>query len=169
MSVYKVIFDNLLGFDLIIFLAALLNAVCYGVTRRYANELYNRLHRMIFIPSRRYDAEGLAAEVSAVDEEEVLALRKRAESLYAVFVNVTAVFPLLGILGTVVSLLPMVADLSDMQTNFFAALTSTFWGLVFAIAFKLLDGFLSARMEDNSKSVSLLLERELRQRAEAPQ
>ena len=165
MSVFQVILDHLLGFDLIIFIAALLNAVCYAVTRRCANELYRRLHRMIFIPSRRYDAEGLAAEVSAVDEEEVLALRKRAESLYAVFTNVTAIFPLLGILGTVVSLLPMVAEIADMQTNFFAALTSSFWGLVFAIFFKLLDGFLSARMEDNDKSVALLLARELRETA----
>ena len=46
-----------------------------------------------------------------------------------------------------------------MQTNFFAALTSTFWGLVFAIVFKFLDGFLSARMEDNDKAVDLLLQR----------
>ena len=88
-----------------------------------------------------------------------MAMRKRSESLYSVFVNVTAIFPLLGILGTVVSLLPMVADMADMQTNFFAALTSTFWGLVFAILFKLLDGFLSARMEDNDKAVDLLLQR----------
>ena len=49
--------------------------------------------------------------------------------------------------------------MADMQTNFFAALTSTFWGLVFAIIFKLLDGFLSARMEDNDKAVDLLLQR----------
>ena len=86
-------------------------------------------------------------------------MRKRSESLYSVFVNVTSIFPLLGILGTVVSLLPMVSELADMQTNFFAALTSTFWGLVFAIIFKLLDGFLSSRMEDNDKAVDLLLER----------
>ena len=52
-----------------------------------------------------------------------------------------------------------VENLADMQQNFFAALTSTFWGLVFAIIFKLLDGFLSSRMEDNDKAVDLLLER----------
>ena len=83
------------------------------------------------------------------------------------YVNVTAIFPLLGILGTVLSLLPMVADLSNMQMNFFAALTSTLWGLIFAILFKLLDGFLSARMEDNDKSVALLLERRAREPEDA--
>ena len=71
----------------------------------------------------------------------------------------TAVFPLLGILGTVISLLPMVSDMTNMQNNFFAALTSTFWGLVFAIGFKLCDAFLSSRMDDNDKNVNLLLSR----------
>ena len=49
--------------------------------------------------------------------------------------------------------------MADMSQNFFSALTSTFWGLVFAIIFKLLDGFLVSRIEDNDKNVTLLLER----------
>ena len=167
MSVFQVIAQNLLGFDLIIFVAAALNGVCYYFARRNANALYRKLHRLIFVPSRRENPDALAREISAVDEEEIIALRHRSESLYAVYVNVTAIFPLLGILGTVLSLLPMVADLSNMQMNFFAALTSTLWGLIFAILFKLLDGFLSARMEDNDKSVALLLERRAREPEDA--
>ena len=159
MSVFQVIAQNLLGFDLIIFVAAALNGVCYYFARKNANALYRKLHMIVFVPSRRNDPESVSKAIRDIDEEQVVAMRKRSESLYAVFVNVTAVFPLLGILGTVVSLLPMVADMADMQTNFFAALTSTFWGLVFAILFKLLDGFLSARMEDNDKAVDLLLQR----------
>ena len=114
---------------------------------------------IVFVPSRRSDPDSVSKAIRDIDEEQVVAMRKRSESLYSVFVNVTSIFPLLGILGTVVSLLPMVSELADMQTNFFAALTSTFWGLVFAILFKLLDGFLSSRMEDNDKAVNLLLER----------
>ena len=125
MSVWQVVLHNLWGFDLVIVLVALGNALCFAATRRQANELYRRLHRLIFVPSRREHPELLAREISAVDEEEIIALRHRSESLYAVYVNVTAIFPLLGILGTVLSLLPMVADLSNMQMNFFAALTST--------------------------------------------
>ena len=94
-----------------------------------------------------------------MDEERIVSMRKRSEDLYSLFANITSIFPLLGILGTVVSLLPMVSNLSDMQTNFFAALTSTFWGLVFANLFKFLDGFLASRMDDNSRSVELLLAR----------
>ena len=159
MSVFQVIAQNLLGFDLIIFVAAALNLACYCLARRNADRLYRKLHMMVFIPSRRRDPESVSRAIRDIDEERVLAMRKRSESLYSVFVNVTSIFPLLGILGTVVSLLPMVSELADMQTNFFAALTSTFWGLVFAILFKLLDGFLSSRMEDNDKAVNLLLER----------
>ena len=159
MSVFQVILKNLLGFDLIIFVAAALNGVCYYLARRNANALYRKLHMIVFVPSRRSDPESVSRAIRDIDEEQVVAMRKRSESLYSVYVNVTAIFPLLGILGTVVSLLPMVSELADMQTNFFAALTSTFWGLVFAILFKLLDGFLSSRMEDNDKAMNLLLER----------
>ena len=162
-SVLQVIGHNLLGFDLIIFITAAANLVCFLATRRTADTLYKLLHRLVFVPSHTHDPETLAEAIRSVDEEEALALRKRSESLYAIFANVTAIFPLLGILGTVISLLPMVADLSNMQSNFFAALTSTLWGLVFAIVFKLLDGFLSSKMDDNDKSVTMLLERRQRE------
>ncbi len=159
MSVWQIIGKNLLGFDLIIFIVAALNAVCYYFARLYTIQLSKKLNMVVFVPSYKHDPEKLAKLVRDLDEGEIVALRKRSESFYAVFSNLTAIFPLLGILGTVVSLLPMVANIANMQQNFFAALTSTFWGLVFAIIFKLLDGFLSARLEDNDKNVTLLLER----------
>ncbi len=159
MTVFQVIFSNLLGYDLLIFAVAAGNAVLYSRARSTAAELYRKLHRDFYLPSRQRDPEQVAAEMSTVDEERIVALRKHSEDLYSLFANVTSIFPLLGILGTVVSLLPMVSNLSDMQTNFFAALTSTFWGLVFAILFKFLDGFLASRMDDHSRSVELLLAR----------
>ncbi len=159
MSFWQVIGTNLLGFDLIIFITAALNGVCYYFTRLYTDQLYKKLHLVVFVPSHRNNPEKVAKAIKNLDESGIVALRKRSEALYSIFANVTAIFPLLGILGTVVSLLPMVAELADMQQNFFAALTSTFWGLVFAIIFKLLDGFLASRIEDNDKNVTLLLER----------
>ena len=160
MSVLGVIFHNLLGFDLAILLAAAVNgAVCWSA-RREALRLYNTMHQSKYMPSWRADPEKMTESLRAVDEEKIIAMRDRAGRLYSIFINLTAIFPLLGILGTVVSLLPMVANLADMQQNFFAALTSTFWGLVFASVFKLLDGFLlSAVIEDNDRSVALFLER----------
>ena len=159
MSFWQVIGKNLLGFDLIIFIVAAFNGVCYYLTRLYTDQLYKKLNLLVFVPSHKHNPEKIARAIREIDEGAIVALRKCSEAFYSIFANVTAIFPLLGILGTVVSLLPMVAELSDMQQNFFAALTSTFWGLVFAILFKLLDGFLSARLEDNDKNVTLLLER----------
>ena len=86
-------------------------------------------------------------------------MRNRTGSLYSLFVNLTGIFPLLGILGTVISLLGMVGDMTNVQDNFYGALTSTFWGLVFAIIFKFLDGIISAKIEDNEKNVQLYRER----------
>ena len=96
MSVFQVIAQNLLGFDLIIFVAAALNGVCYCFARKNANALYRRLHMIVFVPSRRNDPESVSKAIRDVDEEQVVAMRKRSESLYAVFVNVTAVFPCWG-------------------------------------------------------------------------
>ena len=82
-----------------------------------------------------------------------------ATALVFYFTKKSADVPLLGILGTVISLLGMVGDMTNVQDNFYGALTSTFWGLVFAIIFKFLDGIISAKIEDNEKNVQLYLER----------
>ena len=168
MSFLPIVMENLVGYDLLIFGVALLNGLVYASAGVTANRLYRRLHMDVYLPSHRQNPQKIAEAVRAVDEERIVGLRKRSESLYSVVVNLSAIFPLLGILGPVISLLPMVSNLSDMQTNFFAALTSTFWGLVFAILFKFLDGFLASRMEDNSRSVELLLARRSNREARQP-
>ncbi|MBO7363853.1 MAG: MotA/TolQ/ExbB proton channel family protein [Lachnospiraceae bacterium] len=157
MSVISIILNNLVGYDLFILILGVLNGILYWYTRKRTMDLYNRMHQSIFIPTRKRDPDALAEDIRAVDEEEFVRLRNVSENLYGIFVNITAIFPLLGILGTVIALIPMVSQLADIQMNFFAALTSTFWGLVFAILFKVLDGFLSPRIDDNDKNVNLLL------------
>ena len=84
--------------------------------------------------------------------------------------NITGIFPLLGILGTVVSLLGLVSDMNNVAGNFYGALTSTFWGLIFAILFKFLDGIISPEIESNEKSVLMYLDSNSEdERAEKPQ
>lgn len=160
MSVLRIVFTNFTWVDALIILLAAANGAVFWMARKEALRLYATMHQSKYVPAWRGSAAHLADSVRAVDEERIVAMRDRAATFYSVFVNITAVFPLLGIFGTVWSLIPMVEKLSDMQQNFFAALTSTFWGLVFAIIFKLLDGIvLSAKMDDNEKSVTLFLER----------
>lgn len=88
-------------------------------------------------------------------EDVLLSKRAKSNSLYVGFTNLVAIFPLMGLLGTVISLIPMVGEL---QTDlFFMALTSTFWGIFFAIVFKVFNGFLQARVEENNELVQTYL------------
>ncbi len=156
---FKVITMNLAGFDLIIFLVAIANAVVYYFTKHSADELYKKMHLTVFVPGSEQSKLEAQRQLDEMRESDVVSMRNRMGRLYSVFVNLTGIFPLLGILGTVSSLLTLVEDMSDVTGSFYGALTSTFWGLVFAIIFKLLDGVISAKIEDNEKTVALYLER----------
>lgn len=159
MQVASVIAQNLWGYDLVIFLVAVVTGWVYLASRQQAMALYRRLRLVIFLPLQAQERGRFRTAEEVFDVEDFVNLRERAESLYGIFTNLTAIFPLLGILGTVLSLLPMVANMAGMETNFFAALTSTFWGLVFAIIAKVGDAFLAPRIEDNDRNVNLLLSR----------
>ena len=129
---------------------------------RSADRLYKKMHLTVFVPDSDISPKEAVSDISGLRESEIVSMRNQTGSLYSVFVNLTGIFPLLGILGTVTSLLGLVSDTSDITGNFYGALTSTFWGLVFAIIFKFLDGIVSAKIEDNEKSVALYLERNSR-------
>ena len=159
-----VIWENLIGYDTMIFIVAAGALYCYIYARRLSVNLHNTLNHTIFLPEYVLKK----TEISLTPETDLINSRKQANGYYAVFVNLTGIFPLLGILGTVISLIPMVSDLENMQHNFHTALTSTFWGLVFAIIFKFLDGFLSARIEENSNNIALYLERNKNSPVETP-
>ncbi|MDO5558946.1 MAG: MotA/TolQ/ExbB proton channel family protein [Oscillospiraceae bacterium] len=69
---------------------------------------------------------------------------------YTVFLAIVSLFPLLGMLGTVLSLLAL--DISTENTdalkqNFFIALDTTAWGLVFSIIFKAVHSFVQTKIE----------------------
>ena len=152
---FSVIFMNLWGFDLIIFLVAVFTGFVYYSTKNSAERLYRKLHLTVFVPDARSSSEEADVEVSRLKETDVVEMRNHTGKLYSLFVNLTGIFPLLGILGTVISLLGMVSDME----NVYGALTSTFWGLIFSIIFKMLDGVVCAKIEDNEKNVQLFLER----------
>lgn len=157
-NIFSVIFMNLWGYDMIIFIVALFTGFVFYFLKKSSDKLYDKLHLTIFVPD---NISGKQAEmdISVIRESDIVNMRKKTSSLYSVFINLTGIFPLLGILGTVTSLLGLVADFSDITSNFYGALTSTFWGLVFAIIFKFLDGIISAKIEDNEKNIALYLER----------
>ena len=80
---------------------------------------------------------------------------------YSVFVTLITIFPLLGMLGTVKSLLVLnfidENAILDARNSFFDALTSTAWGIIFAILFKVVNAVISKHTEDNVEKVSWLI------------
>lgn len=69
--------------------------------------------------------------------------------LYEFFLTGITIFPLLGMFGTVKALLSLdfANDLAGAQIRFFDALTSTAWGIIFAVIFKILNAVIASDME----------------------
>lgn len=86
-------------------------------------------------------------------------------AVHGVIIQFIPIFPLLGILGTVVGLMLEVqsGDLESMIASLDTALTSTFFGLVFAIILKAIEAIFPSRvisdvdimMEDFEKKMSI--------------
>ncbi len=154
-----VIFSNIIGYDGLIFIAAAANAVIFMLAKRSAEKLYQSMHKEVYTPSCGKDINSIKDEIEKMTDRTVSAMREKAISRYTLYVNITGIFPLLGILGTVISLLGMVGEDSEVTGHFFAALTSTFWGLVFAIIFKFADGFVSPKLDDGERAAELFMQR----------
>ncbi len=69
---------------------------------------------------------------------------------YTLFTTGISLFPLLGMFGTVKALLELdlSGDLSMIQGKFFNALTSTAWGIIFSIAFKIIHALFQSQTEN---------------------
>ena len=74
-------------------------------------------------------------------------VKKSLLSMYSLYANITAIFPLLGIIGTVASLV-RISENVDMMDNLMVALTTTLLGVFFAILFKAFDALISGKLED---------------------
>ena len=154
--------DNLLGYDLVIILTAVGTLGYFLFIILHSNRVYNTIHTTGYRPDDvldKRDAAPPTRDEIRQTRSRLRKMRETSEKYYSMFSNLTGIFPLLGILGTVISLIPMVQDMTNMQANFFVALTSTLWGLVFAIFFKVLDAVLSPRIERNNRGIDDYLEK----------
>ena len=106
-------------------------------------------------------------------EDMVVAKRDRMNLLYSLFANFTSVFPLWGMMGTVISLIALAGRMSEESLaadRFFTALYTTLFGIIFAIGFKAADAVVSVKVAGNNKEADTLLERNsARKRQEARQ
>lgn len=165
MEIWDVFKNNFWEFDWIIMVVAAINAVFYYKVRKHADKLYNHYNssdRMSNLPDEALEKlrkhTKSAKKLSAKD---LLDSREKMNKAYATYSNLTTIFPLLGMLGTVWALIQMVDTIGTTDTShFFSALTSTAWGIIIAIIFKVLDTTISYKIDDNEKHTERLLFKE---------
>jgi len=156
------ILNNLLGYDMLIILMAVGTGVYYFFILRHADKVRHEIYAKGYIPDDVFESEEIKLPTRQEMKKQRLQLREMrdtTEKYYSMFANLTATFPLMGILGTVISLIPLVQNVENMEQNFFVALTSTLWGIVFAVIFRLLDGVLLPRLEGNNRGINDYLEK----------
>ncbi len=161
MNIISILFSNILGFDGIIFLFAIGTGLVWRYAKRSADDFYKKMHPTSYAPDFDHTHEEISREVEEMTETRILEMRIRTNKVYTIFVNLVAIFPLLGILGTVLSLVMLASEagLSDITDKFFIALTSTFWGIIFSIVFKVCDALISPKIEENERSAEAFMDR----------
>jgi len=85
----------------------------------------------------------------------------RARVWYTLFVTFISIFPLLGMLGTVAGLLGLDltnGDMENIKNNFFLALTSTAWGIIFSVLFKIGHALVADGIEEQLEVAKKLSE-----------
>ena len=159
----EVISNNLRGFtfDWIIIIVGLINLAIFYITKIYMKKVSRSLNISQNMSIPTFTPPSLTPE----ELQKLDKLSKSTEQFYSLFFAVTSVFTLLGILGTVLSLIMLVGgDLTDVtQQSFFVALTSTFWGVIFAIFYRICDARISTKIQNNSDEVTRLKQTVTRQ------
>ena len=155
----NILFSNFLSYDWIIFGMAVVNAVIFFLAWKKARALYESVAPRINISSGNAEA----AIAQAQENSTYFSLYEKwqkAEFFYTLFCNLTGIFTLLGILGTVISLLHLVDSSADLTGEFMGALTSTLWGIIFTIIFKLVDSGISFHLDMGERITELIQMRE---------
>ncbi len=120
--------------DILILLAAVIELVLFIVVWRIADGIF----------VKREKKKGVVLSKKSVTNSGLVIS-------YSIFECGISVFPLLGMLGTVSALLNLdlsAGDMANIRNNFFMALTSTAWGIIFAVLFKLLHAWKAPYFED---------------------
>jgi len=129
--------------NIIIIIVAVINGIMFVGAFKSKQDVDKLLH-----PSSNR-ARKITPNINMTNEE-IENTQKKYQSMssfYSGYANITAIFPLLGIIGTVAALMKEADDIEKLTDNFNVALSTTFLGIFFAIFFKVIDSFLSGSME----------------------
>ncbi len=149
----QLLFNNFLGYDAFIFIAGAINIALFVRIMKYLKAIETDFQDTKYLQNEWLVKHiGDQTNRSAVELKDVLnrftSNKRRLDQTAVFYISLTSLFPLMGILGTVIALL----SLSDFSTaiasvSFSKALTSTFWGILFAAISKFGEGFFTAKME----------------------
>ncbi|HCW03210.1 MAG TPA: hypothetical protein DGK91_00930 [Clostridium sp.] len=158
---FQIIVKNILVYDFIIILLALVNGLyLLPKTFKYSKALNSQLESKVYLSISVLLKQFSDKSSKSLDLHKLKELQDKELKLYSLFSTINGMFTLLGMLGTILSLLKVVSfEGENMMLNFTVALTSTFWGLLFAIIFKAADGYIGHLVEENQSNLNLLLDR----------
>lgn len=134
-EVFKLIFTSLLADNFYFSFFIVITIIAFVAMDRFNKDLRRELNKHHFKP----DA----------------AKKDKAYLSYcnSVVTTLITIFPLLGMLGTVTSLILVgqtaSIEIDNVKSSFFTALTSTALGIVFAIIFKLIYAINQPKIEEN--------------------
>ncbi len=154
----KILLQNLLGYDILIFLIGAINAILFSLIMKNLSIIEGDFKRTSYLQN-----EWLFSTISGKDTVDTIknirkvldsftARKSKLDSIATFYISITGIFPLLGILGTVISLLTIGDFTGNLAAiSFSKALTSTFWGIVFGVMSKFGEGFFAAKLENYDK------------------
>lgn len=154
----KILIQNLAGYDALIFIAAIVNLVLFIKIVKDLNIIESHFKQTRFLENDllvnrlNIKKEDNSSEKLRGVLDEFTTRKQSLDQVSVFYISLTSIFPLLGILGTVIALL----SLSDFSTeilsiNFSLALTSTFWGILFGAIGKFGEGFFTAKLDAYDK------------------
>lgn len=159
MTILSALSEAIIGYDSIIVLLILFNILYISLKlKRLSNKLDKHLKKVVYLPVEHALKDLASNQPQKVNLHELRHLREKEDRLYHTFVSITNILPLLGILGTVISLMNIDSfTIETVSANFMTALTSTFWGLVGATICKILEGNIVAKVDTNRENIALLI------------
>ncbi len=148
MNVIQQMLQNIAKTDWVVLIGLLFTIPSYIAIHRVRGKLRKKLKKM---PDNPDWAEDLRIDLNRA---------------YSVFTSSITLYPLLGMFGTVISLISVgdvdfsqaAESLNSIKGDFFTALTSTAWGIIFAAIFKVVNSFVQPKVEDDMKVITSLVD-----------
>lgn len=145
LDAFGTLWGTLLGNDFFITLFAILTGFCLFLV----NFIKNRIKK---------DVTRIKSEKNKLYGMRLLNWLTKANTVFVTFISV---FPLLGMLGTVCGLLRLdlaTGNMENIKANFFVALTSTAWGIIWSVFYKIIYAFHVDGIEKEAEELKNLLE-----------